>query len=290
MIKMSHLLVCGSTALMLAGCATSGSDDSSADPTASPEMPVLLQVRSGGGIAGMGPPIGEVPAVSLYADGRLITPGPQILIYPPPALPSVQLQRIGADRAEALAGQAVAAGVRPDTDFGDPRTPDATTTWITVNSAGTEATVAITALREADADDPDLTAAQQAARQEVKALVRELEGLPTAESLPEPEPYQPGEIAVLVRPHTPGSPDPASPAPVRAWPGPALPGSEPPGSEPPGENWTGCVIADGSDVERIRSAAEDASTMTAWTWQGQAWQVGIRPLLPDESRCADLSM
>jgi hypothetical protein len=245
---------------------------------------VLLQVRSGGGLAGAGPTIAEVPAVSLYADGRLITPGPQILIYPPPALPSVQLQQLGAARAQALAGQAVAAGVRPDADFGDPRIPDATTTWITVNSSGTEATVAIPALREADADDPDLTAAQQAARQAVQALVRELEGLPTAEGLPEPEPYRPAEIAVLVRPYTPGSPDPASPAPVRTWPGPALPGSE-----PPGENWTGCVIAAGSDVQRIRSAAENASTMTAWTSQGQAWQLRIRPLLPDESRCADLS-
>ncbi|GIF01189.1 hypothetical protein [Paractinoplanes rishiriensis] len=284
MLDMNRLLAGCSTLLMLAGCAASGDTDAGADSSAAASTPVLLQVRRGGGLAGTGPPIADVPAVTLYPDGRLVTPGPQILIYPPPALPSVQLQRIGAARAQDLAERAVAAGIRPDTDFGDPRIPDATTTWITVNNAGTPATVAIIGLQEADVD-PDLTAAQQAAREEVKALVHELEGLPTAESLPRPVPYLPGTIAVLVRPHSPGSPDPASPAPVKAWPGPALPGSE-----PPGETWTGCVIAEGSDVERIRSAAEDAGTMTPWTSQGQTWQLRIRPLLPNESQCADLSM
>ncbi|MCO8277468.1 hypothetical protein M1L60_43505 [Actinoplanes sp. TRM 88003] len=282
---MNRLLATCSTLLMLTGCAVSGGEVSGAD--ASSEVaatPALLQVRRGGGLAGLEPPVAEMPAVSLYADGRLITPGPQILIYPPPALPSVQLQRIGVSRAQELAEQAVAAGVRPGADFGDPRIPDATTTWITVNDSGARASVAIVGLREAGDDDADLTAAQRAARRDVKALVRELEGLSTAESLPGPEPYRAGTIAVLVRPHTPGSPDPASPAPVKAWPGPPLPGSE-----LPGENWTGCVIAGGSDVERIRSAAEDASTMTAWTSQGQTWQLRIRPLLPDESQCGDLS-
>lgn len=274
-----------SAMFVLAGCAASGGEPSGTDASATPVTPVLLQVRHGGGLAGTGPPIGEVPAVSLYADGRLITPGPQILIYPPPALPGVQLQRIEATRAQAFAKQAVAAGVRPDTDFGDPRIPDATTTWITVNTSGTESTVAIIALREAAADDPDLTAAQQAARREAKALVHELERSPADDSRPEPESYRPGRIAVLVRPHTLGSPDPASSAPIQTWPGPALPGAE-----PPDESWTGCIIADDPEAQRIRSAAQDASTMTAWTWRGQAWKLRIRPLLPDEAQCADLSM
>lgn len=284
MFDAQRLLAGCSTLFVLAGCASSAGDPVAAVRSALPAEPLLLQVRHGGGLAGLRPVSVDVPDVSLYADGRLIAPGPQILIYPPPALPSVQVQQIGATRAQSLADRAVAAGVRPDTDFGDPRIPDATSTWITVIASGTESTVEIVAFREAADDDPDLTAAQQAARREVKALVQEIESLP-GNSPPQAEPYRPDRVAVLARPHTPtGNSDAASPAPVKEWPGPALPGSE-----MPGENWTGCVLATGPQVERLRAAAQDASTRTAWRWQGQTWQLQIRPLLPDESQCADLT-
>lgn len=282
-----HSAVC-STLVVLAGCSSTARESPAADPSDVPDKSVVVQVRHGGGLTGTGPAAGEIPAVSVYADGRVIEPGPQILIYPTPALPSIQIRHVGATRAQALAEQAAAAGVRPDTDFGDPKIADATTTWITVNTSGTPRTVAIAGLREAGTDDPDLTAAQQDARRQVKALVSDLEDLPADGPSQQAEPYRPETVAVLARPHTRASPAPVSPAPAvpgpaREWPGPALPGSDLPGSTA-----TGCVIATGTEVQQIRSAAADASTATAWTWQDRTWTVTIRPLLPGESECADL--
>jgi hypothetical protein len=71
--------------------------------------------------------------------------------------------------------------------------------------------------------------------------------------------------------------------PEQPWPGPELPG-EP--VRAPLE--VGCVVATGDQAAAVLAAAATASTATPWVSGGARWFVQFRPLLPDETGCADL--
>jgi hypothetical protein len=121
----------------------------------------------------------------------------------------------------------------------------------------------------------------------LRDLVNDVTDLPTLlgpELLGE-EPYTPVAIAVLSgepsAPKIPRRNDPNQPD--RVWPGPTLPG-EPIGTQ----RGFACLLVTGSDVAAVRSAAEPAPDTTWWTFGGQRWRIDFRPLLPDETSCADL--
>ena len=49
-----------------------------------------------------------------------------------------------------------------------------------------------------------------------------------------------------------------------------------------------CLTVGGTDVMAVVNAAATANVLTPWTSDGQRWRVRFRPLLPDETSCADL--
>jgi hypothetical protein len=216
---------------------------------------------------------GKLPLVSVYADGRLITQGPQIAIYPPPALPNVQVQRLDRATVAELLAKADAAGIGAGLDLGRPNVADAPTTRITVATGGGARTVEVVGLTEAGPDDPRLTPAQREARAKVAAFVQEVTDLSAATGAPEGQPYRPESLAALAR-------LPERPRPVD-WPGPPLPGT------PAGV--AGCVTVSGADAAEVLQAAADATAITPWRSGGKSWSVRFRPLLPDETGCADLA-
>jgi hypothetical protein len=234
---------------------------------------IVLQVAHVGGFRG---PQGaeDIPALSVYGDGRVITPGAQIAIYPAPALPSVQVAKISQDELNGLWDKAYNAKVGQKLDFGQPNIADATTTRFSLRTASGLQTTEVYALREAD--DPSLTAQQKANRQAYAGLLDALSKQP-----PGSQPYTPTAVAGLAREWTA---DPSAPNQKEVeWPGPALPGT------PTHDGGFGCVIANGADAQAVLSAAAKANSATPWTSGGKKWLVQIRPLLPDESSCADLN-
>ncbi|MEV0715645.1 hypothetical protein AB0H87_13445, partial [Asanoa sp. NPDC050611] len=72
-------------------------------------------------------------------------------------------------------------------------------------------------------------------------------------------------------------------APV-AWPGPALPGDRLNANLD-----VGCVTAEGDEAKAVLAAAGKANAATPWESGGKQWSVLLRPILPDESGCADLA-
>ena len=50
----------------------------------------------------------------------------------------------------------------------------------------------------------------------------------------------------------------------------------------------GCVVATGEQASAVLAAARPANAATPWVSGGTRWSVAFRPLLPDESGCADL--
>src|SRR5690349_15192915 len=84
--------------LGLAACGERGAATSPSPPTASP-VPVaaeglVLRVEYTGGFVSPSATAGRLPLISVYADGRVIAEGPVAAIYPGPALPNLQEQRI----------------------------------------------------------------------------------------------------------------------------------------------------------------------------------------------------
>jgi len=267
-----------------AGAPTPG--PSSAGPSA-PATPgtddaLVLRVASAGGFVPPDALVGRLPEISVYADGRVIFNGPVTLQYPGPALPNLQWTTISPAALQQLLDKAVAAGVRPGTDFGRPGVADAPTTEVTVVTAAGEQTVGAVALREARPDDPQLTKAQQQARKKLRTFVDELGAMTAGLTGGRSQPYRPETIAAIVRPYAAPDDQAGRPRAVE-WPGPALPG------EPltPQLQLT-CVAATGEQRDAVLAAAADATANTPWLWAGNSWSVLLRPLLPDETGCADL--
>lgn len=253
------------------GPATPGTDDA-----------LVLRVASAGGFVSPDVLIGRLPQTSVYADGRVIFNGPVTLQYPGPALPNLLWGTLSPAALQQLLDKAVAAGVQPGTDFGRPGVADAPTTEVTVVTNAGEQTVGAVALREARPDDPQLTKAQQQARKKLRTFIDGLGDLTTELNAGKPQSYRPETIAAIVQPYVAPDDQAGRPRTVE-WPGPALPG-EPLTSQPQPT----CVAATGEQRDAVLAAAADATANTPWVWAGNSWSVLLRPLLPEETGCADL--
>lgn len=279
--------------LLLGACATAdagGSPPGAGEPGL-PGAPdeLVLQVSFTGGFVTPEMLAGRLPIVSVYADGRVVTEGPVIAIYPGPAWPNVQVQEIDRAAVHTLVEHARAAGVTDTGDLGTPPVADVPSTRFVLATA-TETTVReVYALSEVgDPEGTGLTAEQLAARAELRGFLDELTDLPGTlgpDAVSPAVAYEPTAVAALVRPWTAPGDEPELPQPEAPWPGPALPG-EPVGPLPD----LGCVTATGQQAEAVVTAARAANGLTPWvTGDGARWSVTFRPLLPHESGCADLT-
>ncbi|WP_298458755.1 hypothetical protein [uncultured Cellulomonas sp.] len=134
-------------AVVLAGCAdvdgvgSPTTPDPSGDPAGevvAADLP-LLQIERSGGFVLMGTDFASVPELTVYADGEAIAHGPQILIYPPPALPNLVRHDLSDADVEALIAAAREAGLLDAAgDYGQPPVADAPTTFVTLRVDGRE--------------------------------------------------------------------------------------------------------------------------------------------------------
>lgn len=267
--------------LAAAGCARDGSGASSGDPVpAFGADDLVIQVGYFGGFRGRAA-TDDIPTISLYGDGRVITLGPQIEIYPPPALPNVQVATISQADLDRLWNRAKDARVGEKADFGEPGIADAMSTRIRLRTESGLVTTEVYALNEGTASG--LTTDQQANRDRMLGLVQALTDLRKTlgkDAVSAEKPYVPSVVAGLAGDW---SADPNVPQQEKAWPGPALPG------QPLPNPTFGCVAASGDQATAVLAAAATANTITPWTSGGKKWLVQIRPLLPQETGCADLT-
>ncbi|GIJ10908.1 hypothetical protein ACFFMR_17375 [Micromonospora andamanensis] len=226
----------------------------------------------------------RLPAISVYGDGRVITQGPVPMIYPGPSLPNLQLGTISATQVEDLLKAARAAGVGGAVDLGRPPVADAPSTRFTVLGDNGVEEFEVYALAESGGAETGLTADQRAGRDKLREFADSLtaEAGPLAAAQADPQPYAPTAVAAVAEPWVANAD--VGQQPEVAWPGPALPGPE------LGEGvGLGCVTVTGDEAQRLLTAAAAANAATPWTSDGKRWTVTLRPLLPDESDCGDLT-
>jgi hypothetical protein len=261
-------------ALALAACAGGGGDAGAAPSPEPLPAGLVLQVALTGGFTTPQELASRLPLASVYADGRILTQGPQIAIWPSPALPNVQVQQVDQATVRGLVDRAVEAGVTATGDLGEPPLADVTTTRFTLVTAEGTAVREVYAL--AETPDDTVTAEQAAARARLRGLVEAITSVGG-----ESGSYVPQTVAAVVQPHPGG--DPEHPQPDVAWPGPELPGA------PLGAGVT-CVSATGQQAADVLAAASSATALTPWvTADGSRWSIAFRPVLPHESGCADLA-
>ena len=279
----------GATALAVLLAASACADpqyraDDRARAVASPEAmfagpdEVVIRVDRVGGYLPATEIAARLPVITVYGDGRAIAEGPVPAIYPGPALPNVQQWTIPPGEIASLVQKALAAGVGSDTDFGRPSVTDQADTRFTVaTTQGVKQTSVYALDLVEDELLRSLTVAQRSARRELKYVLDELRE-PGRDSVP----YPATSLAAVSVAYT--QPDGGAPPPV-AWPGPALPG-DPIG--PGGQ--IGCVTVTGDAAKSMLATAAMANAATPWTSGGKQWGLRLRPLLPDESGCADLAL
>jgi hypothetical protein len=213
----------------------------------------------------------------------VISEGPVPAIYPGPALPNIQRRQIPVDDVRQYVQKALDAGVGSGADLGRPSVTDMPDTVFTVTTDKGVKTLEVYALEMAeDGPNAGLTPEQRAARKKLSAYLAELQELQAGGGS---EPYPATSVAAIATAYPEQNPpSEPSPPPAVAWPGPALPGEKIGGSDQ-----VGCVTATGDEAKAVLAAAATAKATTPWTSGGKTWSLQLRPLLPDESGCADLA-
>ncbi|MEI8333717.1 MAG: hypothetical protein WCH74_07675 [Chloroflexota bacterium] len=274
-----------------------------ANGTAAPTAPIthatgstdlVLRVADGGGLLPMEMRLAEMPATSIYGDGRVIRltadgAGPTDPLVP--TLVESRLTPEGLTLVLAAAGDAGLLG--PDRRLGLEDVYDLWTVTFTLGANGATHTTWAYALGfpdEAKFAPPD----EMAARETLGELFARLKDLPAwlgSENVGADAPYLPARMSVYVAPvmdwtGTVGAtPAPATARPgqdIRAWPLDAPP--EMFGTlvdEHEGTWRCGVLEPEGTEYLGVGTATND----TRWQVGDRLYRVVVRPLLPDEAGC-----
>jgi len=283
-------------AVLASACGGVGNDDTGstgstgatgaariAHPT-SPDQ-LILRMAYEGGFVPYEYTLGSTPFWSLFGDGTLIVPGPQIEIYPGPALPNLTATPVSEDGIQAILEAARDAGLMDgDANYGDQCIADAATTVFTTNADGTTTVVSAYAL---DVGEPagtcgnDKDAEARAKLAAFQAKLTDLRSWLPNGSVGTERPYDPTEMRVYVLPYQGDAELPQDPT---EWPlEPPLDAFGDAAQDAPAD--TRCGVVTGEDLTTLLAAAGKANALTPWTSGETDYQLIFRPLLPDEHTC-----
>jgi hypothetical protein len=305
MVRPRSLAMLAGLAVLLAACASGTSplpsSSSSPAPTASGSMPssgspapspaasaaaaeLILRVTNEGGFIDPSASIAAIPAVSVYSDGRILTPGAVDAIYPGPLLTPVSVRDVGAAGAAAIIGAIRSAGLDQSGGSGGGPAGDVGTTVFTVTLDGSTVTTRVPGMAGGPmgpgAGSPDPV--QAAALDLLSRLTDPTDtwGSPLA---PETS-LRPTGYRVFVAPGAPVPQGGLSPEPTVVWPL-ATPlatfGSPAPADR--GVAGLRVGVVDGTDAATLGPVLAGATSVTGFTSGGQTYTLYVRPLLPDET-------
>jgi hypothetical protein len=293
-MRSKRLHIFGSVLILLAVPATAcagitggrGDDGRIEYPRGSENL--VLQVHSGGGFVPIVWHLREFPLFSLYGDGRVITQGPQIAIYPPPALPALLERRVSDEGIQAILKAAREAGLQgAGRRFEVFEVTDLPTTTFTVVTEGQVHETAVYGLGEVP---DDLAVGDRKERRtlfEFQSDLLDLESWLPEGSVSSDRPYEYDRLTVFVVPVSEGGGDYGGDDQLepsrKEWP---LPGSLSAFGEPmPNTPDVRCGTVEGADLKPVLAAAGEASVDTMWHSGGAAHLIVFRPLLPGEPPC-----
>ncbi len=216
------------------------------------------------------------PSVALYGDGRLIMQGPQIELYPGPALPNLVVTRLtqaGVEQVLAWAQEAGLAG--PDRQLGQPILDSGVTLFTIVYADGTVHHTSVTDMSGGDAEIGSMRQFQDVMTSLRAWLANDIVG--------DDVPYVYDRLRVISFPADQQNlPDPGMANEVD-W-----PLDEPLATL--GTSWGEpaeyrCGLIEGEDLATLRPMLGQANELTLWRSDEVLYQLYLHPLLPDEQAC-----
>jgi hypothetical protein len=228
----------------------------------------ILRLTVAGGFVPVESAFANVPQITIYGDGTVITPGVMTMIYPGPMVAPLNQRTISEEGIQRVLDAADAAGLlAPAPSYESPgaqQVADAPTTELVINAGGGQWTHSAYAL--------DM-AADTAAREQLLAFVTSLSDLGAlagADTLGPEEPYVADQyrIRAVANPEHTSDLQPT----VVPWPDPAVNLAEA----------TECAIVSGPTVTEALLAANQ---LTWFTQDGVTYSLMVRPLLPGDPAC-----
>jgi hypothetical protein len=234
----------------------------------------VVRIEQKGGLLPQWETLRWFPTVVLYDDGRLIVQGPQIEIYPGPALPNLQvthLTQAGIDQVLAWAKEAGLHG--PDRQLGEQMMDAGSTVFTVVSTDGTHQT----SVTDMTASGADIGAVNQ-----FQNVMLDLRTYLPNDVVGDDEPYAFDRLRLISFAADPTTIDPQLSTTIE-WPldqpisalGDSL-------SEP--ANYR-CALIDGADLQTLMPLFERSNELTLWQSEDTLYQFYLRPLLPDEEAC-----
>ena len=226
----------------------------------------------------------NLPAFSLYGDGTIVRPGPQMEIYPGPALPALEVVHVDEAGVQAMLEAAFGAGIdtlEDLTDMGSVGVADAPETVFTLRAGGVDRSVRVYALGEMGGRFPGMPDEEFEARKALLGLIEDLSSLETwlpEGSVSASEVYEVTGARAFVAAHTPQADLPQE---AIEWP---LDTSLRSAGQDAGAGFR-CVSVTGEDWSVLAPAVGQANQLTPWMSHGRRFSVSFRPLLPDETGC-----
>lgn len=242
-----------------------------------------LRVYNAGGFVPPGADQAAVPEFALTADGRALTGGPMIEIYPGPAMPNVLQRQITQAGIDALEAEARAAGLfGPDAHYDHNGVADAATTFFIVDADGARHVISAYALGMDAMPGPGSSSSDTEARKKLQRFRERLGDLGAwlpAGSIGDEEPYEMTALRVVARPGT-DSPDDGVPASEKDW-----PLSTPLATFGEAVGDTRCEVVDGDDLTTLLPHAREATQITLWRSGDATYLLQFRPQVPEERGC-----
>jgi hypothetical protein len=242
-----------------------------------------LRIDSSGGLAAPQEPLLRLPQVAVYADGRLVTQGPMMELYPGPALPNLQVTRLSAAGLARIIELARAAGLEgPNRRLEAGGIADAPATVFTaVLDRTRHVTTAVALGSEAGVTVPDGDLPARQALLALQQALGEMRGVPGA-VIGDDVAYEWAALRVVVTTQLP--PDEGIQPQIIGWPltTPLAEFGVPVAADPN----LRCGVLEGDDLGRLRPALAGANQITRWQSGATQYQLLLRPLLPDETGCS----
>lgn len=227
--------------------------------------------------------LARLPIVVVYADGRVITQGPQIDIYPGPLMPNLQEQTLSADALARLIELARDKGLLETIHYGMPGIADVPDTVLEINVDGQSYRVSASALGY-DATGSGVDAATTEGRAALQAFLDTLTGIPATDFVDQEHAYTITGLRIYASKAVvvPNSDFPGEQAPID-WPLADLATAGLPVANSPLN--VRCQIIDGDDLATVLPLLQAANSRSTFRSTGELYSLTVRPLLPAETGC-----
>lgn len=232
----------------------------------------------------------SVPSFSLTGDGRVIVEGAQTEIYPGHLVPPLNVRTLteaGLQSVLELLTESGQFGSSVEWRGAQNFVADASDTIFSLHAGDRELVVKVYGLGTFSADEahPGLSAAEAAAHEALTALMERLTTLDgwlpaSAWADDDWQPYAPTALRLVVRNADADPPDDSGigNTPIE-WPGPGDPAAF--GSETNLVDLR-CGVVAGEEAQTWNGLLATANELTRFTSHGHTYEVGVRPLLPEE--------